>query len=90
MAWRLAARSGLAYVFGMRIRELIVALALGLGCSHGAPTAVASDPAPSPATATGTKAPAGQLTGVSGTKVALADVWNQHAQTVVVFYRGFW
>jgi len=90
VAWRLAARSGLAYVFGMRTRELIVALALGLGCSHGAPTAVASDPAPSPATATGAKAPAGQLTGVSGTKVALADMWNQHAQTVVVFYRGFW
>lgn len=79
----------------MRTRELVVALALMSGCSHkasqveGAPQASAAS-ATAGATAVGAKATGGQLTQVSGTKIALADVLHQHAQTVVVFYRGFY
>jgi uncharacterized protein YcfL len=77
----------------MRIPTLVV-VAL-MSCS--APKAPA-ERAPSPsqtgtatATATvGAKAPDGQLTQVSGAKIAFADVLHQHAQTVVVFYRGFY
>jgi hypothetical protein len=73
----------------MKTRDLVVALALMSGCTHkAAPAEVA--PAPSPATAVSAKAPDGQLTQVSRTKIALADVLHQHAQTVVVFYRGFY
>ncbi len=81
----------------MRTRELVIALALALmsGCSHKASQAEAPPQASvagatAGATAVGAKAPGGQLTQVSGTKIALADVLHQHAQTVVVFYRGFY
>ena len=73
----------------MRTRGLIVALALMFGCSHkAAPVEVAHEP--SPAAAPGGKAPDAQVTQISGEKVALADLLHQHAQNVVVFYRGFW
>ena len=82
----------------MSIRALSIAgataLTVVLGCSH--PTSP-GEPAGSDRTAqarsaidVGAQAPDAQLTGASGTKVALADVLHQHAQTVVVFYRGFW
>jgi hypothetical protein len=71
----------------MKTRDLVVALALMSGCTHKAAPA---EVAPAPATAVSAKAPDGQLTQVSGTKIALADVLHQHAQTVVVFYRGFY
>jgi uncharacterized protein YcfL len=79
----------------MRTRELVAALALMSGCSHKAPQAEATPQASAAgaaagATVVGAKAPGGQLTQVSGTKIALADVLHQHAQTVVVFYRGFY
>jgi uncharacterized protein YcfL len=75
----------------MRTRELVAALALMSGCSHKAPKAeVTPQASAAGAAAVGAKAPGGQLTQVSGTKIALADVLHQHAQTVVVFYRGFY
>lgn len=86
-----AARPGLAYVLAMRTRELIVALGFLLGCSHKAAAPAESVHAASAATAAvGAKAPDGQLTQASGAKLAMADVLHAHAQTVVVFYRGFW
>jgi uncharacterized protein YcfL len=76
----------------MRTRELVFALALVLGCGQGAaPVApAATTSAPPAAVAAGAKAPDGQLTRPTGEKIALADVVHAHAQTVVVFYRGFW
>ena len=72
----------------MKFRGLIVTLALAFGCSHGAPPAVA--PQPSLVVAVGAKAPDGQLTRSTSETIALADLLHQHAQTIVVFYRGFW
>jgi hypothetical protein len=73
----------------MRLRPLIIALALACGCGHkGSPTE--GTHAASPPTAVGAHAPDAQLTRSSGEKVALADLLHQHAQTVVVFYRGFY
>lgn len=77
---------------------LVVALAgavvPGLGCSHGSSpaevAAQASAQANASAIAVGARAPEAQLVGTTGAKVALADLVHQHAQTVVVFYRGFW
>lgn len=73
----------------MRTRELLVALGLLFGCGHQAARPVVA-PAPSASVAVGAKAPDAQLTRANGTKLALADVLHAHAQTVVVFYRGFW
>jgi hypothetical protein len=73
----------------MRTRELVVALALMSGCSRKAAPAEVAPPPPATA-AVSAKAPDGQLTQGSGTKIALADVLHQHAQTIVVFYRGFY
>ncbi len=73
----------------MRTRDLLVALALLFGCSHKAgPVEVAHES--SPAAAPGAKAPDAQVTQTSGEKIALADLLHQHAQNIVVFYRGFW
>jgi len=79
----------------MTSRGLVLSLGLGLGlisapgCSHrSSPTAQAQ--AEATAIAVGARAPEVQLVGTTGAKVALADRVQQHAQTVVVFYRGFW
>lgn len=72
----------------MQARELVVALAVLFGCGQRAAPDQARVQAS--AVAVGARAPDAQLTEVSGTKVALADVLGRHAQTVVVFYRGFW
>lgn len=77
----------------MTTRGLVLSLALivtpGLGCSHKpSPAEVAQ--AQASAVAVGATAPEAQLVGTAGEKVALADRLHQHAQTVVVFYRGFW
>jgi len=73
----------------MRIRGLLVALALLSGCAHhAAPAELAQQPAA--AVAVGAKAPDAQLVRASGEKLALAEAVHQHAQTIVVFYRGFW
>lgn len=71
---------------------LVPALAPALGCSHrSSPTEVGSQsPAQASAVAVGATAPEAAVVGVTGDKVALADRLHQHAQTVVVFYRGFW
>lgn len=72
----------------MRILGLVVSIAVALGCHRGSPSERTQQP--SNAVAVGAPAPAAELTGTSGGKVALADLIHQHAQTVVVFYRGFW
>ena len=80
----------------MTSRGLLLSLVLGLlalapapGCSHRpSPAEVAQ--AQASAIAVGARAPEAQLVGTTGAKVALADLVHQHAQTVVVFYRGFW
>jgi uncharacterized protein YcfL len=82
----------------MTSRGLVLSLGLGLGlvsaagCSHrSSPAEVGSQsPAEASAIAVGARAPEAQLVGTTGAKVALADRVHQHAQTVVVFYRGFW
>ena len=42
-----------------------------------------------PLTEVGVTPPAIKLTNGAGAQVALADVTGAHAQTIVVFYRGF-
>ena len=79
----------------MTSRGLVLCLGLGLvsaaGCSHpSSPAEVAQAQAEASAIAVGARAPDAQLVGTTGAKVALADRVHQHAQTVVVFYRGFW
>jgi hypothetical protein len=79
----------------MTSRGLVLSLGLGLvsapGCSHrSSPAEVVQAQAEASAIAVGAQAPEAQLVGTAGAKVALADRVHQHAQTVVVFYRGFW
>jgi hypothetical protein len=69
---------------------VVVTLTSGLGCSHGSSPAEVAAQANASAIAVGARAPEAQLVGTTGAKVALADLVHQHAQTVVVFYRGFW
>jgi uncharacterized protein YcfL len=84
----------------MTTRGLVISLGLAvalvriLGCS--APSSSRPAPGSPPAEAqaqaiaVGATAPEAQLVGTTGEKVALADLLHRHAQTVVVFYRGFW
>lgn len=78
----------------MTTRGLVLSLGLVLapGCSHrSSPAEVAAQgPAQASAVAVGAAAPGAQLVGTTGEKIALADLLHGHAQTVVVFYRGFW
>jgi uncharacterized protein YcfL len=79
----------------MMTRGLLLSLALivapGLGCSHeSAPRPAPTEGAQASVVAVGATAPEAQLVGTTGEKVALADLLHQRAQTVVVFYRGFW
>ncbi len=78
----------------MMIRGVLLSLGLALaptlGCSHGSSPTEAQVPAQTSAVAVGATVPEAQLVGTTGGKVALADLLHQHAQTVVVFYRGFW
>lgn len=73
-----------------RTLALLVAAGLAAGCNKPS-----SEPAPAPAAAPATppglaKAPAGTFTRADNTKVALADELAKHAETVVVFYKGFY
>jgi uncharacterized protein YcfL len=76
------------------MRGLVISLGLALpvaltsGCSR-TPVPVEAQASTS-AVAVGAMAPEAQLIGTTGAKLALADLLHQHAQTVVVFYRGFW
>jgi uncharacterized protein YcfL len=74
------------------VLSLGLVLAAAVGCNHrSSPAEVASQsPAQASAVAVGAAAPGAQLIGTTGEKVALADLLHRHAQTVVVFYRGFW
>ncbi len=73
----------------MRILALVLAVGLGTACSKPAEQPAPAATAP-PAHAVA-KAPAGgPLTRTDCTKVALADELTKHAETVVVFYRGFY
>lgn len=78
----------------MTTRGLVISLGLALGCSapsssRPAPGSSAAE-AQASAIAVGATAPEAQLVGTTGQKVALAEQLHHHAQTVVVFYRGFW
>jgi uncharacterized protein YcfL len=86
----------------MTIRGLVISLGLSLapalvpmlGCSRtpapGSSPTEAQAQAQASAVAVGARAPEAQLVGTAGQKVALAELLPQHAQTVIVFYRGFW
>lgn len=80
----------------MTTRGLVLSLGLvlapALGCSHrSSPAEVApQSQAQASGIAVGAAAPEAPLIGTTGEKVALADRLHGHAQTVVVFYRGFW
>lgn len=79
----------------MTSRGLVLLLGLGvaptLGCGpRSSPAELAQAQAQARAIAVGARAPDAQLVGTTGEKIALADRVHQHAQTVVVFYRGFW
>jgi hypothetical protein len=78
----------------MSIRSLAIALTALLGCGHPTSSGGSAGPSASAPAASsvevGAQAPDARLTRTSGEKVALADVLHQHAQTVLVFYRGFW
>jgi hypothetical protein len=85
----MAAPPSLAYRPPMKPHELVIALALAAaGCAHHVSATEAAQQQ-STAVAVGAKAPDGQLTQATSTKIALADVLQKHPQTVVVFYRGF-
>jgi hypothetical protein len=66
--------------------RLALALVLSVACSHA--KAPAADVVPG--VAVGATAPAVSLTTTSGKTVAFDDVLHGNAQTVVVFYRGFY
>ena len=72
----------------MRMLGLVASLVLALGCG-GAPKPPPGAPQATGA-APGAAAPDAQLTDATGAKVALASVLHRRAETVVVFYRGFW
>jgi hypothetical protein len=84
----------------MRMLGLVASLVLALGCNRaptsppGAATASGAAPASGAAQASGAApgaaAPDAQLTDTGGAKIALASVLHRRAETVVVFYRGFW
>jgi cytochrome oxidase Cu insertion factor (SCO1/SenC/PrrC family) len=70
----------------MRVFGLAAAFAVALGCSRsvtpGEPQkteVVSSAPAPD-----------AELSDASGTMVTLSTVLGRHAETILVFYRGFW
>lgn len=71
----------------MRMLGLLASLVLALGCGGAPKPAPVS---PQAGGAPGTAAPDAQLTDASGARVALASVLRRRAETVVVFYRGFW
>jgi hypothetical protein len=66
--------------------RLALALVFSVACSHAktASTDVV------PGVAVGATAPSVSLTTPSGKTIALDDVLHGNAQTVVVFYRGFY
>jgi hypothetical protein len=76
----------------------LVATLVGLGCNRSAPSAPPSDRAPKPGEVeraarpgeVGAHVPDVRLSQTTGEKIALAELLPRHAQTVVVFYRGFW
>jgi hypothetical protein len=67
--------------------RLALALVVSVACSH-AKTAPATDVVPG--VAVGATAPSVSLTTPSGKTIAFDDVLHNNAQTVVVFYRGFY
>jgi hypothetical protein len=73
----------------MRILGVVASLAVALGCS-GAPKPPLGGTQQPTGAAVGAVAPDAQLTDASGARVALATALHRRAETVVVFYRGFW
>jgi len=73
----------------MRMLGLVASLAVALGCS-GAPKPSPGGPSQPTGTAVGATAPDAQLTDAAGTRIAMATALHRRAETIVVFYRGFW
>jgi len=71
---------------------LVLALAslLGAASCHPPASGARSAAVARSAAPVGGHAPGGTMTTADGTQVALADVWPAHADTILVFYRGFW
>jgi hypothetical protein len=74
------------------VRRLLIAIFLSAaGCHHHDPPSAAQIAAVAAgAPRVGDAAPAASLHDAAGAPVALASLWPAHAQTVVVFYRGFY
>jgi hypothetical protein len=75
-------------------RPLTLAFALasllGAAACHPPADAVQTASVARAAAPVGGPAPGGTMPAADGAPVALADVWPAHADTVLVFYRGFW
>ena len=63
-------------------------VAAAFGCGHDYDPVVASH-LQATAVAVGAPAPDGELASASGQPVRMAAALHGHAQTIVVFYRGF-
>jgi hypothetical protein len=72
----------------MRILGLVASLSVALACSSAAKPP--GGPAQPAGVAAGAMAPDAELRDSTGARVALASVLHRRAETVVVFYRGFW
>lgn len=72
----------------MRVVGLVAAMTVALGCSgpnNASPSQ--SQKAEGVVSAPG---PDLELSDASGAKVVLSSVLGRHAETILVFYRGFW
>ncbi len=72
------------------LRASVIAIVLAMGCGGHKFDPVEAAHVETTALAVGTAVPLGPLTSTSGAPVAFADLTRGHAQTVVVFYRGFY
>jgi hypothetical protein len=72
----------------MRVFGLVAVFAVALGCSRSR-SAPPGEPQKTEVVSSA-PAPDAELSDASGTMVTLSTVLGRHAETIVVFYRGFW
>jgi len=72
------------------VKSVVIAAALVVAACHPAATSGEAEAVARVAARDGVAAPAGALTDASGAPVQLHDVFAAHAETVLVFYRGFY